>query len=104
MTKVCHEIVIDHTISTITMDGVEFPFYVTPDIQLDLTADTPGAPAIVHLGVITENLRVVSAQGETTVIASSDPETNLRWARARARDIVIEGMYDVLEWLKGGKD
>lgn len=103
--KIAHEIIVTSGEGGhIDIDGVTFPFHVMDDIEVERIAGHRGAPAILRIGVLADNLTLVSSEGRRTVVAQSNDDVNRAWARQRAREIVVEGMYDVLEWIKGGRD
>jgi hypothetical protein len=95
--RFANTVVVDSQKNEIRIDGVPFPYWVAPDPEIEVIAD--GAPAVLHIGIYADNLTYVSQEGEHKVIAAADITTELAWARERAKDIVLDGLRDVVEWL-----
>lgn len=101
--KVAHTVIIDATKGTIEIEGVVFPYYVMPDPEVELTAEgVAGAPAIVHIGIIASNVLYRGEDGGR-VLAQADTDTELRWARRRAEEVVCMGLADVLESIRDAR-
>ena len=62
--RLANHVVLDHVRLTFSVDGFEFPYWIAPDIQVRGVGDD-GPPAI-GVWLLTENLTVVTADGETT--------------------------------------
>jgi hypothetical protein len=95
--RFCHEIVVDRQKNEIRMDGVAFPYWTGPDPEIELMG--PGMPAVLTIGVFADNLTYISDQGEPKVLAQASPRAESEWAKRRAKEIVLEGLADVVEWL-----
>lgn len=73
MTKIAHEIVIDNTTHQLIIDGLVFP-YAARNVTL------------IH-------------PDNTTAITRACDKDEIAWARERGREIVRDGLADVIAWL-----
>lgn len=97
-----HNITLDFRTHDILIDGIPFPFWIEPSPQVDLPHADSTALTTVRIGVFTDSLTVIDEHGLTKTVVESRLEDDLRWARARAKEIVIEGLAPVLKWIEKG--
>lgn len=99
--KFAHEVDLDHQKGEIRIDGTRFPYYVTPKIDIE-PGDYRGAPAVVTLRLYADNVMLVSRAGKASHVYSCERETDLAWARERAKEIVRDGLADVIRFIETG--
>jgi hypothetical protein len=101
--SIAHEIVLDGQANEIRINGVVFPFHVLPAPEVELIGD-PGMPVLgaLHVGILADNITVIGQSGNVQRVVQASSAVELAWARARAEDIVIEGLADVLRWIQKG--
>ena len=95
--KFAHEVVLDLTVNEILIDGVVFPYYVTEAPEIELVQG--GAMGALHLGLLANNITVVTREGQRRPVVSAPLSTELAWARARAEEIVVRDLAGVLRAL-----
>jgi len=95
--RFANSIVVDHQKNEIRIDGLAFPYWTTPDPEIELIGD--GMPAVLNFGIYADNLTYISKDGEEKVLARGQRHAESEWAKRRAKEIVLEGLADVVEWL-----
>lgn len=95
--KFAHDVVVDSQKNEIRINGLAFPYWIKPDPEIEVIGD--GLPAVVNIGIYADNLTYISEAGEARVIAQAADDTERRWAAERGREIVREGLAEVIIWL-----
>ena len=103
--RFAHEVVVDHPGNEVRIDGVSFPYYVEPEPQLEIPHDEGEMPfAILRIGVFAESVTYIAPDGEPRRLLEASPQAHSEWARRRAREIVYDGMADVIAWFRDAKE
>lgn len=102
--KIAHSIVLDGQAERMLIDGVAFPFYTKEDPEIELIRLGHGSTDIgaVHVGILADNITVISKSGKIHTPVTASTEVELAWARARAKEIVHEGLAPIIEWIGKG--
>ena len=99
----CHEIVVDHQKNEIRLDGVPLPYWVEPDPEIELPKGAQAHIGILRIGIFAESITYIGKEGGRKTLLEASPRAHSEWARRRAREIVYDGMADVLGWLEQAK-
>jgi hypothetical protein len=97
--KFAHNITLDFRNHDLLIDGVPFPFWIEPSPQVDLPHADATKLTTLRIGVFTESLTVIDEHGLTKTVVESSRDDDLRWAEARAKEIVYHGLADIIEQL-----
>jgi hypothetical protein len=102
--SIAREIVLDGQANEIRINGVVFPFHILPAPEVELIGSDPGMASLgaLHVGILADNITVIGESGNVQRVVQASAEAELAWARARAEEIVIDGLADVLRWIKKG--
>lgn len=100
--RIAHDIEVNAETGRIVMDGLTFPYHVGAEPEVELMG--PGGPAILTIAIPTRNLVYVSTEGERRVLAAATDAEEMAWARQRAKEIVLEGLADIVSQLKVEED
>jgi hypothetical protein len=95
--RFANTIVVDSQAGEIRIDGDVFPYWTTPEPEIELIGE--GVPAVLNIGIYADNLTYISSEGEARVLATAARSAESEWARRRAQEIVYEGLSDVIQWL-----
>lgn len=90
--QIARSVVIDSTDGTVTINGLTFPYYIAPDPSIDLA---PGI-GIVNIGILADEVTVIGADGTVNRPVEPSLQAELSWARRVAREIVLEGLADIV--------
>lgn len=103
MTTHCfaNTVVVDRQKHEIRIDGLVFPYYTAPDPEIELPpSDHRRMPATLHIGLYADNVTYISAEGEARQLHQAGPSAESEWTQRRAKEIVYEGLADIILWLK----
>lgn len=96
MTKIANEVVLDHTTGKVFIDGIEFPFFIEPEAEVEVLDGV----AVVRISVYADNVRLVGDDGATRAARRAPLSDELAWAAERGREIVRDGLADVIAQLR----
>lgn len=98
--KFAHEVVVDADTGEILIDGVAFPYYVMDDVEVEVAFE--GAVGVLRMGVIADNLTLITKDGHARPLVSAPAQVESDWARVRAQEIVRDGLSEVIAWIGEG--
>lgn len=98
--RVAHEIVVDHKAHEIRIDGLTFPYYVEEGPEVDTIE---GMIGVLRVGIYADNLSVITSDGTERHLTTPMKQVELAWAAQRGREIVREGLADVIAWIGEGR-
>jgi hypothetical protein len=93
--KIAHTVELDHVKHELRIDGLTFPYYVEPDPQVYVL---DGRVGVLQVGIYADNLSVITAEGTQTKV-SAPHHIEMAWAAERGKEIVRDGLADVIAWL-----
>lgn len=99
--RICHEVTLDYQTGVVTLDDLELGLWIAPDPLVELPED-PVLPGVVWIGIQTDNIKVITREGDVERPKQADLERELAWARQMAKDTVIAELAPVLRWLRDG--
>jgi len=93
--KFAHTVELDHVKGQLRIDGLAFPYYVEEGPEIDVL---DGRLGVVRVGIYADNVSVITADGTRTEHSAPD-YIEQAWAAERGKEIVRDGLADVLTWL-----
>lgn len=100
--RFAHNVTLDFRDHSMSIDGIPFPFWIEPSPQIDLPHLDGSMLTTVRIGLFTDSLTLIDEHGLRRTVVEARLEEDLRWARERAKEIVMEGLAGVLEWIGKG--
>jgi hypothetical protein len=98
--RFANSVVVDRQANEIRIDGVAFPYWIQPNPEIEIPPSAERRhPATLHIGLYADNLTYITGEGEVQVMHVATPEQESEWARRRAKEIVLEGLSDIIQWL-----
>jgi len=95
--RLAHIVELDYVKNQLRIDGTVFPYFVEEGPEVEVL-DHIGT---VRVGILANNLSVITADGTKTHVKAPD-YIETAWAAERGKEIVRDGLADVIAWIGQG--